>query len=134
MGIYIKGTKMPENCAACLIEDEDLETFWCTCPLLKKWDVGGARSAFTNDVRYKGRRENCPLVEVAEPHGRLIDADKLQSDITECIEVKDSNLEWEQAQGLKVALECVGEAKMVIEAEGKSDVRINQGYGDAKEL
>ena len=54
MSILIKGMEMPENCD--------------TCPL-SKWDS-------TNEKFYC-IFDNCPLVEVPTPHGRLIDADAL---------------------------------------------------------
>lgn len=52
MGVYIKGVEKPRSCGECFIGRrfmcEHVETF-----------------------------EDCPLVEVKEPHGRLIDADAL---------------------------------------------------------
>lgn len=44
---------------------------------------------------------------------RLIDADALIADIKECIEVQDSNYEWEEVEGMKVALSCVGDAPTI---------------------
>lgn len=44
---------------------------------------------------------------------RMIDADALIADIKECIEVKDSNFEWEQVEGLEVALSCVDDAPTI---------------------
>lgn len=49
---------------------------------------------------------------------RAIDADALIADIKECIEAKDSNCEWEQVEGLEVALSCVDDAT-TIEPEQK---------------
>lgn len=46
---------------------------------------------------------------------RLIDADALIVDIKECIEAKDSNYEWEQVEGLEVALSCVDDAPTIDE-------------------
>jgi len=52
MGVYIKGCEKPRSCGECFIGRrfmcEHVETF-----------------------------EDCPMVEVPEPHGRLIDADAL---------------------------------------------------------
>ena len=50
---------------------------------------------------------------------RAINADALIADIKECIEVKDSNFEWEQVEGLEVALSCVDE-QPTIEPERKT--------------
>ncbi len=49
---------------------------------------------------------------------RLIDADALIADIKECIEANDGNCEWEQVEGLEVALSCVDDAT-TIEPERK---------------
>ena len=54
MGVYIKGMEMPTCCAGC-----------CLDRFCKHWDI----------VPY--RHEDCPLVPVPTPHGRLIDADAI---------------------------------------------------------
>lgn len=62
MAIYIKGMEMPDHCMECeiAIEDNDYDKH---CPFTKVECVNIARQA------------NCPLIEVPEPHGRLVDAD-----------------------------------------------------------
>lgn len=65
MGIYIPGMKMPKNCCKCDLCDgeygrEFYEKAWC-------------RVSKSVHVSPKRRPKNCPLVEVKEPHGRLID-------------------------------------------------------------
>ena len=68
MSVIVKGMRMPENCIECM--NSDLRTaIKCT-----KWTEISA-----------GRRENeralsCPLVELPEHHGRLIDADALAAE------------------------------------------------------
>lgn len=64
MGIYIKDMKMPKSCWGC--------TLYSTvdCAISRREEVAGA---FKNI-----RHPNCPLIEVKEPHGRLIDADELK--------------------------------------------------------
>ena len=66
MGVYIRGMEMPTSCRDCGIEQE---WFWCGA-----LDGYQNTRCFTNE-----RREDCPLVPVP-PHGRLIDADVLQTD------------------------------------------------------
>ena len=62
MGIYIKSMEMPKCCARCeLCQDE----MYC--------NVTGLCVEFS--TMYDKRMDNCPLTEVSEPHGRLIDAD-----------------------------------------------------------
>lgn len=114
MSVIIKGMKMPENCDVCRFGGwSNLhQTLACT---LCEYEPGF--DDFSRD--YTGRRSKiCPLVELPEKHGRLIDADALIEDIKEVIEVKDNLFEWEQVQGLEVALSCImDDAPTVIEAE-----------------
>lgn len=59
MGVYIKGMEMPKDCIVCPFG-------WSGCNKL-------------HDFVYMGSRpDNCPLVPVPEPHGRLGDLDKLE--------------------------------------------------------
>lgn len=71
MGVYIKGMEMPKTCRDC-------EYCWvrkgmknCDAkyglPIGNRWDI--ERASF------------CPLIDVPEPHGRLIDADALADDL-----------------------------------------------------
>lgn len=57
MSIYIKGMAMPKNCDDCF---------------LSRWDAC--------NERFYCMFDDCPLVEVPVPHGRLIDVDKLLRD------------------------------------------------------
>ena len=65
MGVYIKGMEMPFTCLNC-------DFHKCAggvgdfCSLTKR-----------RQFRFKNRPKDCPLIEVPEPHGRLIDADAL---------------------------------------------------------
>ena len=71
MSVLIKEMKMPQTCTMCWLSP--------ICPVWVK-EVS----------RYKGydnRLPNCPLIEVPTPHGRLIDADRIDRDF--------SDLRWE---------------------------------------
>ena len=76
MSVLVKGMKMPENCFECPCCRHDsidrIKAEQCNLTL----DVFGVN----NTERRSGRGLNCPLVEVKEPHGRLIDAGKLAGD------------------------------------------------------
>lgn len=63
MTILIKGMDMPNDCKTCDLCHYDGFMGFC----------------FVNDekIAEKGRREDCPPIEVPTPHGRLIDADDL---------------------------------------------------------
>ena len=62
MGVYIKGIEMPRNCEECFLVGSCIG---------KHWEIT------KDDMGYKGEyvKDNCSLIEVPEPHGRLIDAD-----------------------------------------------------------
>lgn len=95
MSVLVKGMKMPENCKECMSSDLRT-TIKCT-----EWTEISA-----------GRRENerawsCPLVELPEKHGDLIDREALYDDLTRFYENKAT------ARGL------IYEQPTVIEAEGE---------------
>lgn len=62
MAVLIKGMEMPYNCWDCSL----LNASSCPCK-----NYSSALEYTTN------RHPNCPLIEIPEPHGRLIDADAL---------------------------------------------------------
>ena len=66
--VLIKNMEMPKCCAVCPLRFDGLHTFQCL-KLLGR--------AYTYELAEQ-RQEDCPLVEV-KPHGRLIEADKLQA-------------------------------------------------------
>lgn len=59
MGVYAKGKEMPKTCHGC-------ELMECTLDL-----------TMTVKEILRSRHPNCPLVEIPEPHGRLIDVSDL---------------------------------------------------------
>ncbi len=91
MGVYFKGMKMPENCLNC-----DVNTDYNYCPILRR---------DTADIRYDKRFDDCPIVEVKEPHGRLVD----QEDISKMI-----HNPYERREVMR----WVDKAPTIIEAEG----------------
>ena len=71
MGIYIKDMKMPKSCVDCgykrgckLLED-----------VLEQQGIKYGDFIFTILVNY--RLDGCPLIEIAEPHGRIIDESQI---------------------------------------------------------
>ena len=65
MSVLIRGMRMPENCIECEIKAYDANANEEYCP-------------FTDiECLNIGRQENCPLTEIPEKHGRLIDADEM---------------------------------------------------------
>lgn len=63
MSILIKGVDLPKHCADCDLHNPFSETPYCRRLL--------------QVIPLEGRLENCPLVEVNVPHGKLIDTDKV---------------------------------------------------------
>lgn len=65
MAIYIKNAKLPDNCYE--------------CPFNQCGDCYGGRIKYIMDIDddeelyHTKRHPQCPLIEVSEPHGRLID-------------------------------------------------------------
>lgn len=62
MGVYIKGMEMPNCCEQCFLVSE------CKCRHYEVLTVDG-------DYITRLVKDDCPITEVPEPHGRLIDAD-----------------------------------------------------------
>ena len=67
MSILIKGMEKPKECYCCPCSTINMNGRWGKCNLLGR-DYAGNPHKIYND---------CPLIEMP-PHGRLIDADKLE--------------------------------------------------------
>ena len=85
MSVLIKGMKMPKSCDSCDLIQFDDEGLEAHCPLSPYYRWCGTPPDYRPEekpegvieYRYDGRPDNCPLVEIPTPHGRLIDADEL---------------------------------------------------------
>ena len=97
MSVLIKNMEMPKNCDECNIRDIHLCKLWM---------------GMTISQRIEGKHPDCPLVEVKEPHGDLVDKDKLMQ------EFMDSDLDHLQRDDWKEVIQIVSDADVVIEAEG----------------
>ena len=84
--ILIKGADMPENCGIC-----NAIYHGVICHVVFK--------------SLEERPKNCPLVKVPEPHGRLIDADKLMA----------------ENERFYIPRFAISESPTVIEAEGEHE-------------
>ena len=94
MSIIIKGMDMPKGCEECVYEGvvgSKLDEYFC---ILTQTKVSGHGIV---------RLDNCPLVEIPTPHGRLIDGDALMKTYDE-----------ENWPGYY----CIGTAPTILEAEG----------------
>ena len=114
MSILIKGMRMPENCLKCPMQ------FGGMCYVMPD-DVDESRVAPTVEDAWKQRKPDwCPLVEIPEPHGRLIDADALKETLDYYI--CEANWGDEVNKALRwVKDEFINSENTVIEAEGSED-------------
>ena len=87
MSVLIRGVEMPERCGQCFLR------------------VGNCKQRVYMEHRPKG----CPLVEVKEPHGRLIDADEIEMP---CLETT-ADQKW-----MEIAIKST---PTIIEAEGSEE-------------
>lgn len=97
MGIYIKDYKIPNGeCEHSILDFENMTAF----------------AAFGDRKHYK-------LVEVTEPHGRLIDADALFKTSGVTIEITGKENAVAVTQALDSVYQDIEDAPTVIEAEGE---------------
>lgn len=95
MSVLIKGMEMPTCCADCDFHNPFSETPYCRRLL--------------QVISLEGRLENCPLVEVPTPHGRMIDVDLL---------IVNSHIHWSQTTNESCfPVNDIDDAPTVIEAE-----------------
>lgn len=112
MSVLIKGMKMPRNCRECKIKAWEERYNVYECPF------GGILelSCLSN-----GRQDDCPLVELPEKHGRLIDADALMDIFADRL-VKVSvryGVDSAVAGAVSGAMTLLDVQPKVIEAEGE---------------
>ena len=112
MSILIKGMKMPKNCAECpLIYYYDERVWGHECELM----------TYDFDEKIKeGRIKNCPLIEIPDKHGRLIDANALrQTMYHEAFETDSPMQKWDSGCWIRYKMfENIEEsAPTIIEAE-----------------
>lgn len=104
MSILIKGMDMPDSCKECVcckLDDAFTEYYCCA-------DGGWFAE--------KGRREDCPLIEVPTPHGDLIDREELLNDAGGVYTARPDEALKIQHEINKV-LFAIQDAPTVIEAE-----------------
>lgn len=109
MSVLIKGMDIPDHCLRCpfmVSRDND------DCILQTEEENLMIES-------FEQMKEHCPLVSVPTPHGRLVDADDV---LTQVQKGKCKNsFELGKESGWNLAIEYVGHfAPTIIEAEGKS--------------
>ena len=100
-GIYIPGVEMPTSCAKCIVFGE------YGCPFL-----GAVGYALT-----EGRRaDDCPLISIPD-HGRLIDADALDTELLKQVKGDDAFSAYVVKYVGQAFVRVVRDAPTVIPAE-----------------
>ena len=102
MSVLVKGMKMPENCLECAIRSYDSNAGEEYCPFSQI------------ECLSVGRQKDCPLVELPENHGRLVEFVDVETEIDDDTGLEEINV----GEMLSAYLRMRG-AKPVIEAEGK---------------
>ena len=108
MGVYVKGMKMPKECRECYLLEyyEYLGETQCSITRMMLAER-------EKPISFDGRPSWCPLVEVPEPHGRLIDAEKLKNEYPH-------DTDWDYPVNTNsYVCESIDNASTVIEAEGE---------------
>lgn len=100
MSVLVKGMEMPTNCRE--------------CPVALNGKYCRITKSYTTYIVLKARPENCPLVEIPVPHGRLIDAEKLKNEYPH-----DTDWDYPVSTNCYVC-ESIDNAPTMIEAEGES--------------
>lgn len=81
MSVFIKSMKMPIDCKTCAFLE--WEEKFCLAHARLSADGFNVLDMNCANIESGSRHPECPLVEVQEPHGRLIDADEFYKDINE---------------------------------------------------
>lgn len=115
MGIYIKGMKMPKKCLDCIWLQRDKPAGLVYCTATDPWlDI--------SFVLIGRKHDDCPIVEVPAPHGRLIDADELGKSFLAMLPFEQStDASMTEDHSAWIAAECdtVNNEPTVIPAEEK---------------
>lgn len=113
MGIYLPNMKMPKCCAECdaegHYENSYGDEYGFFCPFGYK--------EYTEETRDAKRLDDCPLVLV-QPHGRLIDADKIGLTDFEIILCQNGN---PFKNALEMLLEKIEKAPTIIPASEEAE-------------
>ena len=99
-GVLVKGMEFPKNCYDCsFIRASVAGDYYCV-----------AGDGIEEDLKklYERRMSNCPLVEVKEPHGNLVDLDQMVNDY------------WD-SHSMVIGHKELDEIEVIIEAEGREE-------------
>jgi len=99
MSILIQDMEMPKNCGTCFLR------------------VGNCKQRMYMEHRPKG----CPLVEVKEPHGRLIDSTFEENHYASMLLNPTPDVTEQDKHKARIVIDALRMAGTVIEAEGREE-------------
>jgi hypothetical protein len=108
MSVLIKGMEMPSECRVCAMTRYFFATGTTVCIATLATLANNYKT-----IQFEGRHEKCPLVELPEKHGNLIDRDALWNDLEILYERRDGRVNW------NYALVRIKTAPTIVEAEGE---------------
>lgn len=108
MSVLIKGMQMPMSCSSCPCSDDEVRF----CRAKRKY------------IAMFGKQDWCPLVELPEKHGRLIDEHNVTDAIHKRLQTLQTHKEFIKKRGdidLLGVLPYISKIQTVIEAEGAEE-------------
>lgn len=129
MSVLIKGIEMPKNCHECcfcsgyMTGQARILGYVCLASLEKENSVRGRRKI--EELCFLCIPDWCPLVEIPEKHGRLIDADKLMAIFSDRLErvVGRYGIDSSEAGILAGAMKLLESQTAIIKVEGAEECR-----------
>ena len=98
MGILIKGMEMPKSCIECRLFNDP----WCMAKNRNQW-----RTAYNRPPKGM-KQDDCPLIEVPDGHGDLVDINELKISIMN----GETGIDL-----LKHTFDCINNAPTIISAD-----------------
>lgn len=128
MSVLIKGMKMPKDCHECrfcsgyMTGQARILGYVCLASLKKEDSVRGRRKL--EELCTESIPDWCPLVELPEKHGNLIDRDDLKREYRMGNDCNDCETDWKSCQYDIVYSKMdfcgwLDDTPVVIEAEGE---------------
>lgn len=117
MSVIVKGMEMPKNCLTCKLRGDGSDSKYI-------WDCPFTGLEYTREEGETRRLDDCPLIEVPAPHGRLIDEDNVIDAIHERLQVLRTHKEFIKKHGdidLLGVMPYIEKIPTVIEAEECDD-------------
>ena len=114
MGVFIKGMEMPKNCTECKIKGEGSDSLYT-------WSCPFTGFEYTRYDCANDRLDDCPLIEIQSPHGRLIDADAFDERVRVAGGMSEEELTEDFKDGVQTVLYMLSKQPTIIEAEGSEE-------------